>query len=147
MSTYRIVLSDDDEDDCYFLTTIFTDLYGDRVQISCPRDLEDCQRWLAGPEPPHLIVLDYNLPPSNALELLSWMSAQPHLQSVPTVLWSSLISEEELSACFKAGVVDFVAKQSDYRVMKEVVRSLVDKWLTGGLSSRHLTDPEETGSR
>ncbi|AKD57428.1 response regulator [Spirosoma radiotolerans] len=129
MDTYRIVLSDDDEDDCYFLTTIFKDLYGDRVEISCSKNLQECQRLLAESEQPHLVVLDYFLPPANALDLLGWMSTQPHLQSVPTVLWSSLITAEELSASFQAGMVDFIPKQSDYKAMKEVIRSLMDKWV------------------
>ncbi|MBC3789034.1 response regulator [Spirosoma utsteinense] len=144
MNTFRVLLSDDDEDDCYFLTAIFNDLYGDQVQISCPSSVLACQRLLVEPEPPHLIVLDFNLPPANALDLLDWMASQPHLQSVTTVLWSSRISEQEQVACLQAGVVKVIPKQSDYIAMKEVIRSVVAQWIPEAYAHRQRTDPPAT---
>jgi CheY-like chemotaxis protein len=129
ISPFRITISDDDEDDCHFLTTILKDLYGDTVQIRCPGDVQGCQRLLAQPPVPHLLMLDFHLPPLNALDLLGWMTSQPHLRALPTVVWSSRISQPEIDACRRAGVVACISKRSEFQVMKGVIRSLVDQWV------------------
>lgn len=131
METIRILLTEDDEDDAFFLKTIFKELYGDSIQVICPTNLEECRSLLSPKDRADLLILDYHLPPGTALELLEWLPSQPHLQSVKTLLWSSGISQSEVEQCLRAGLTSYVPKALGYAGTKQTLKRLLDEWLPG----------------
>lgn len=62
---------------------------------------------------PDLIVLDFNLPYHNGLEILLCLRSHAHTQFVPIVIFSGTNQEETLQACYSAGANSCVTKPDD----------------------------------
>lgn len=61
-------------------------------------------------EQPDLILLDYELPSTNGLQLLARLRACATLQSIPVVFITGNDSHRVLTACFQAGAADYIRK-------------------------------------
>ena len=63
-------------------------------------------------ERPDLLLLDWNMPGRNGLEMCRALRADsdPHLRNVPVVLLTAQVAAEDTAAGFAAGVTDYVTK-------------------------------------
>jgi chemotaxis family two-component system response regulator Rcp1 len=62
---------------------------------------------------PQLLLLDYNLPGGQGLEILAAAAANPNLAAVPKAILSSFLRPEELQDALKMGASCFIAKQAN----------------------------------
>lgn len=82
---------------------------------------------IARAERPDLLLLDWNIPGRNGLEVCRALRVEsdPHLRSVPVVLLTAHAGAEDLAAGFAAGVTDYVTKP----FKPTHIRSRVHAWL------------------
>ena len=82
---------------------------------------------IARAERPDLLLLDWNMPGRNGLEVCRTLRAEldPNLRDVPVVLLTAQAGAEDTAAGFAAGVTDYVTKP----FKPAHIRSRVHTWL------------------
>lgn len=86
--------------------TFFPD--GDLLCQQAQRPDSDEQRT----ERPDLILLDFHMPKLNGLQTLDCLNRFPSWQRVPVIMLSSTTDQEEIDACYAAGVKATVHKSA-----------------------------------
>lgn len=108
------------------------------VELVVARDGEEALDYLlrrgsfADPadwRPPHLILLDINLPRMSGLELLKQVRASPHGRLVPVVVLSTSRRVEDVERMYAAGANTYVEKPRDFHRFVEVLRTIHAYWL------------------
>ena len=82
---------------------------------------------VARAERPDLVLLDWNMPGRNGLEVCRELrrDADPQLRTVPVVLLTARTEAEETAAAFAAGATDYVVKPFTFTH----IRSRIEAWL------------------
>ena len=82
---------------------------------------------IARAERPDLLLLDWNMPRRNGLDVCRALRADPdpRLANVPVVLLTGLAGEKDMATGFSAGVTDYMTKP----FKPAHVRSRVHAWL------------------
>ena len=107
-----ILIADDDLDDQELLEELL--LQTDRnCTVDTVMSGREVAQYLANCEQhqlPHLIVLDYNIPDMNGLEIFQSLRSNERLRDIPVVFWSTSTSPLLQAACEEAGARWFVIK-------------------------------------
>ncbi len=69
------------------------------------------------------VVLDWDMPRMNGLELLSWIKAQPGLEDIPVILQTAMDSPEQIRQGIDAGAFYYLTKPFDKELLHSVVRA------------------------
>jgi CheY-like chemotaxis protein len=75
--------------------------------------------------PPHLILLDLNLPRRDGREVLKLIKADPALRGIPVVIVSTSDRDEDVQYAFGQGAVAYVSKSSGFDAFNEKLASVV----------------------
>jgi CheY-like chemotaxis protein len=120
----KTVLVVDDEPD--IVSLLLATLAPEGYHLLSAHDGEAALR-LARSERPSLILLDWRMPGMDGLEVCRALrdDPDPELRRVPVVLLTAQIGEENISAGFSAGVMDYLTKP--FRAAH--VRARVRSWL------------------
>lgn len=78
---------------------------------------------------PSLIISDLNLPKFSGLELLKLIKQDPHLKTIPVVIFSTSKDEDDILRCYEAQANCFITKPSNIEEFFEVVQDIVHFWL------------------
>lgn len=78
---------------------------------------------------PALLLMDLSLPSISGFDLLRWVRAQPQLQELIVVVFSSSARPEDLKRARELGANDYFQKPTSGSQFVEVVRGLQQKWL------------------
>ena len=78
---------------------------------------------------PSLILLDLNLPKKNGLEVLEDIKAHPLWKSIPTVVFSSSSSANDVSRSYQSHANAYVAKPRELAQYELVAQQLHSFWL------------------
>ena len=92
-------------------------------------------RALSADVPPALVILDLKLPRKSGLEVLEWMTTQPGLKSVRTVVLTSSAEENSLRRATALGAVCCIVKPVEFTQLREVVAAIVEYWAEPGEAS------------
>ena len=84
---------------------------------------------------PALVILDLNLPGKSGFEVLSWARGQPHLASLPMVIYTSspLLIDKDTARLL--GADDFIIKSPHVDEIAALARSLAKRWLSPASSA------------
>jgi CheY-like chemotaxis protein len=95
---------------------------------------------------PSLLILDLKLPRMSGLEVLEWLSAQPSLHTIRTIVLTSSPEESDIRRAYALGAVCYVVKPVETAALQEVVSSIVGYWADPGTGqaplSRHAVSAE-----
>lgn len=125
----RIVLVDDDQDDC--------ELFGDALhefdrslKLFCLTDNERLAAFLEE-NAPQLIFLDVNMPRKNGYECLSEIRSLPQFNEIPVVMYSNTGRAEDINRAYKDGANLFLRKPSTFRDLVNALRQVTAKdWIS-----------------
>jgi len=124
---FRILIADRNPHVREFLRREFRHA-GYRVQVA--RDSQEVLMLIDVQEPPHLLVLDLDMPRGDALELLELVvGREPPL---PVVVHAFIPESAERSALDKAAAL--VEKKGDTETLKKVVQDVLEKSYPGPFS-------------
>ncbi len=73
------------------------------------------------------IVTDINMPKLDGISMLKRLKRHPALHTVPAIVFSSFISDEERDQCLAAGAVDVISKGMDFTTYKRQVEVITKK--------------------
>ncbi|OLY91492.1 CheY chemotaxis protein or a CheY-like REC (receiver) domain [Cnuella takakiae] len=77
------------------------------------------------PEKPCLLIVDYNMPGLNGLELLQQLAIIPGMEAIPKVMYSSSANERFRQHCMAAGAVAYVEKGIGLETIIDNIRHML----------------------
>lgn len=111
----KIFIVDDYEESCLILAEILSEQYLTDYTFNSKDALEKIRLFK-----PDLILLDYQMPELNGLDLCKMIRAENPLQELPIVFLSGAVGMEEKLKAFEHGASDFVLKP--YNVQELLLR-------------------------
>jgi CheY-like chemotaxis protein len=123
----RILLADDDEDDCFLFgealeeirmsTDLTTVLNGEELLHL----LENSQEKL-----PHVLFLDLNMPRKNGWECLEEIKRSEKLKIINVIIFSTLFQQEWADQLYEKGALHYIRKPDNFSELKEaILRELI----------------------
>jgi CheY-like chemotaxis protein len=136
MPDFTILMADDDPDDRFFMEQAFLEI-GTAGDLRFVEDGEELMHYLlrsgkyTDPEispRPVLILLDLNMPKKDGRHALLEIKADPDLQKIPVVIWTTSDDREDKVQCRRAGADVFATKPPNYAELVKSVRALVRRY-------------------
>jgi CheY-like chemotaxis protein len=133
-----VLYAEDEVNDIYFLKLAFENV-GLPCALNSVPDGEQALEYLSGIGPftdrsqyplPALVLLDINMPKQTGLQVLEWIRRQPQFKSLPVVILTSSLREEDMEKARELGADDYLLKPSDPLKLVNVVKSLHERWLS-----------------
>lgn len=131
-----ILMADDDEDDV--LLTRKALRQGKLLnELYCVGDGEELMDYLlrqgaytdAAKAPrPGVILLDLNMPKKDGREALKEIKANPDLNDIPIVVFTTSKAEEDIYRTYKLGVNSFITKPVTFERLIEVMQMIGKYW-------------------
>ena len=78
---------------------------------------------------PQLILLDLKLPKVDGLEVLKALRSDSRTQTIPVVILSTSIEEEDICKGYMNGANSYIRKPVDFNEFTEAVRQIGGYWL------------------
>lgn len=86
---------------------------------------------------PGLILLDIRLPKLDGHEVLRHIKSDPALRAIPVIMLTTSERDDEINACYQAGVNSYVSKPVKFTDFVQTIKSLKLYWIM----VNHLPDP------
>jgi CheY-like chemotaxis protein len=118
----RILLADDDTDDCIFFKEAVEELLM-ATQLSTLHDGEQLMEHLNSKitELPDVLFLDLNMPRKNGFECLSEIKLNQRLKLLPVIIFSTSFEQEVVNQLFINGAQYFIRKPSEFSQFKKII--------------------------
>ena len=91
---------------------------------------------------PDVILLDLNLPRKGGLEVLAEIKADPELQNIPVVVFTSSSAPLDINRAYRSRASCYVTKPADLSELFRVVSVIEKFWL----AAAKLPPPNNTGA-
>ena len=143
MPGFTILMAEDDPDDRFLMEQALLEIASSR-DLRFVEDGEELIHYLrrsgkyadpAFSPRPGLIFLDLNMPKKDGRQALVEIKADPDLQRIPVVVWTTSDEREDKVQCKKAGADLFVTKPVGYAELVNSVRTLVTRYATQGTNA------------
>jgi two-component system, sensor histidine kinase and response regulator len=121
MSTYSILVVDDEPDNFDVIEALLTDRdYALHYASHGQEAIASLDKF-----DPDVILLDVMMPDMDGFEVCQRIKAMPQWQAVPIIMVTALASKEDLSRCLSAGADDFVSKPVNSVELRARVQSML----------------------
>lgn len=124
-----ILLVEDDAVDALTIKKAFKEikLTNELVHV---RNGEEAMKYLISgdQEMPCMILLDINMPKMNGIEFLEVRKKHKQLTTIPVVVLTTSVDEQDKSSSFQLGVCGYMVKPIDYLQFVEVIRIINQYW-------------------
>ncbi len=95
--------------------------------------------------PPHLILLDLNMPRQDGREALQEMKSDSRLRRFPVVVLSTSRSDEDVARLYELGASSYISKPTGFRGLKHIMLMIGQYWFrTAELPVAPLPSPPPT---
>ncbi|HEX5387292.1 MAG TPA: response regulator [Gemmatimonadales bacterium] len=136
MSTRRVLLVEDDENDA-LLTTRALQRAGIELTVDLARDGVEALEYLlpvadassAARPLPAVVLLDLKLPRVGGLEVLERLRADPRTKLLPIVILTSSTHPRDLASGYGLGCNSYVRKPVDAARFDSIIRQLAMYWV------------------
>ena len=117
-----ILLADDDADDRQFFKDAVT-VFVPPVNFTAVHDGDQLMQLLTEEtyKLPDVLFLDLNMPRKNGLECLSEIKQNEKLKTLPVVIFSTSVVEDNMSILFKAGADVYILKPRSFEQLVQVI--------------------------
>lgn len=122
-----ILIGEDDLDDQDFLKEIFSTI-DESFSLVFASNGREILQYLDGCGDHHLpclIVLDYNMPGLNGVEILKALKANPRYDGIPKVIWSTSKSSSYKDICLDMGANEYLVKPSNVNELIETCKYML----------------------
>ena len=107
---YSVLVVDDDEDDFVLLAAQIKQCQ-QKITLTYASSGTEASHLLIGGLEPNLIIIDVQMPQMDGYELLVWLMASEEWRHIPVVVWTGVISEQEVKRYYRAGANSLLLKQ------------------------------------
>jgi CheY-like chemotaxis protein len=109
----RILLVDDDSDDCELFQEALSELDSCIACLSACDGI-DALLKLEQIQPPDMIFLDINMPKMDGWQCLSKLKSMPELRHIPVVMYSTSTHQKEINKALQLGASHFFTKPDSF---------------------------------
>lgn len=136
MTTDLVLVAEDNPDDALLLRRAI-DKAGIVARVKIVADGEELLLYLQGrgayanreASPlPSLIILDLKMPRKTGLEVLQWISDNPQVAVVPTIVLSASNLENDVREAYNLGANTYFVKPTTFDELVETMRMLEKYW-------------------
>jgi CheY-like chemotaxis protein len=129
-----VLLADDDPDDCLLITDAFSAINARLFLhvVSNGHEVLSYLRRQSSHDFPCLIVLDYNMPGLNGLQVLQQLRGDSRYQRIPKVVLSTTANPHFVTACMENGADKYLVKPVSYQELVGIAQELFE-WCTTGI--------------
>lgn len=123
-----ILIAEDDHDDFFILQEAFEEVKAPVNTLRLENGLqvlEYLDRIVESAGFPHLIILDMNLPKLRGTETLTQLKARERYNTIPVIIHTTVIHEEEKQQCLQAGATAFLQKPVFFEKLLSQVRFFI----------------------
>ena len=131
MSQLKIILADDDPDDCYIFSHVLSDVVPN-AEIACLSDCESLLRHLKSLQTqgnecatPDLIFLDLNMPIMSGQECLMKIKEDHICKNVPVIIYSTASRPEIIQECRRIGASLYIVKPTSEENLRKIIMSVI----------------------
>ncbi len=130
----NILIVDDSQSDVDLLIETFNHLEM-KSKLSIAGDGEQALRYLekqgeyTGADTPDLIILDYNLPNINGMEVLKFIKTHERLKVIPVIMLTTSDAEEDIKNAYDNHVNCFCSKPKNLKNYIHLINLLDQFWL------------------
>ncbi len=130
VSKKRVIVADDDEDDCMLLHSAFKETRI-ALNIEFVNDGIELMKLLLeeGAREVSFVLLDLNMPRKDGREVLKEIKQNPTLKKIPIIIFTTANSETEIRKCYEFGANTYIVKPDGFDELKKVVANLNNYWL------------------
>lgn len=136
MTRFTVLMAEDDPDDRFIMEQALRGIEsgGDLRFVVDGEELMQYLRRLGNyADPmlsprPALILLDLNMPKKDGRQALLEIKADPDLQRIPVVIWTTSYEKEDKVRCQKAGADVYVTKPPSYTELVNSVRKFLARY-------------------
>jgi CheY-like chemotaxis protein len=118
----RVLYIEDNEVNRVLMEGMLTRLGGIRLELA---ELPEQGLALAEREPPHLVLLDIQLPGIDGFDVLRRLRSMPRLAGVPVIAVSANAMPADRERAAAAGFDDYITKPVDMTLLFETVSRLL----------------------
>jgi chemotaxis family two-component system response regulator Rcp1 len=93
---------------------------------------------------PDLILLDLNLPKMDGRQVLAIIKADPKLKTIPTVVLTTSELEADVATSYQLQVNCYLSKPAQWDAFANLVKSVIDFWLTKAKLPLQRTHDEQS---
>ena len=123
--TYKNILHiDDDADDCEMFEQALKEV-SQAIYICIDNPLKALQKLLTGNIKPDVIILDYNMPGLNGMDLLSELKKNNNVADIPVIMLSTSSREDFKQKAIELGAVNYITKTSSFTELKSIIRTIL----------------------
>src|SRR5450432_3423091 len=119
----KILLCDDDSDDCYFFSEAL-DTLPNSTQLTTVHNGEQLMQLLTKEtnELPDVLFLDLNMPRKNGFECLLELKLHKKLKELPVIIFSTSYEHEVVNLLYKNGAQYFIRKPAEFSQLQKVIQ-------------------------
>jgi len=120
--SFKILLGDDDEDDCMFFRDALEEL-SFPASLNIVNNGVELMSFLESNSInlPHVLFLDLNMPLKAGSECLLEIKQNEKLKKLPVVIFSTSANPEVMESLYKKGAQHYIKKPSDFENLKSVI--------------------------
>lgn len=132
---YNILIVDDDDADIFLLKKAMISTENVHKHFSVAHDGAEALQLLCSSsgtfqvKKPDLILLDLNMPRIDGKEFLRIIRNHSELKTIPIVVLSSTISEDEIKETYDLGADSFVGKSHNFSEFEEAIHKVEENLL------------------
>ena len=118
----KILLADDDFDDCNFFKDALEAL-PQTTTLTTVHDGDELMHYLTenAEQLPHVLFLDINMPRKNGFECLAEIKQHNKLKDLPVVMFSTSNAQDKINVLFKTGADVYVRKPSNFAQLVQII--------------------------
>ena len=78
---------------------------------------------------PAIVLLDLNMPGTDGRAVLDILKHDPHLRSIPVIIFSTSSNSRDIEDCYRLGANSYLTKPIAYAELEEKIRLIITYWL------------------
>jgi len=123
---YKLLLADDDIDDCAFFKDALKDLPISATLLTVNDGVALMNFLSAKSESlPDALFLDLNMPRKSGFECLSEINLTDTLKNLPVIIFSTSLNMEVVDLLYQKGAHYYIRKPGEYHKLKKVILDAV----------------------
>src|SRR6186713_977927 len=122
----RLLLADDDVDDCIFFKEALEELPFTSSLTTVNDGVELMQLLKRSNNLPDMLFLDLNMPRKTGYECLSEIKSDDKLKNLPVIIISTSFEHDVVNSLYKEGADFYLCKPGDFSVLKQRIYSAVN---------------------
>ncbi len=121
----RLLLADDDADDCRFFKEALEDLREPAQLHTVSNGIQLMQYLNQGINLPHLVFLDINMPGQSGMDCLLAIKADPGLKHIPVIIFTTSLDHALAMQLYQTGAHYYVRKPGGFAELKSVISKVL----------------------